>query len=283
MFCSLNSRRPVAVLGLLAFSTISTIEPSYAQATLEFEFKGRVEPRQRVQIANQVTGVVEQVHVEAGHIVKVGDLLFSIDASSFRLDVEVAEAEVLEARAKLELAEDIAARRASLEQRGSGASAAAKQSALEASMARAVLKRAEAQLSLASLALKRTEIRSPINGIAQRPRVSPGAFVEAEGGTVLGEIVQTDPVLVAYQITYADRQAVLSATGTTLVVDLYRSIKLKLRLPSGAHYPEGGRALFESAEIDPATQAITVWGEFPNPTGVLIPGLDVTVLSSFER
>ena len=95
--------------------------------------------------------------------------------------------------------------------------------------------------------------------------------------------MQTDPVLVAYQITYADRQAVLSATGTTLVVDLYRSIKLKLRLPSGAHYPEGGRALFESAEIDPATQAITVWGEFPNPTGVLIPGLDVTVLSSFER
>jgi RND family efflux transporter MFP subunit len=283
MFRSLNGGGPVAGLALILVSSFLTSEPSPAQDRLEFEFEGRVEPRQRVQVANQVTGVVERIHVEAGQRVKAGDLLFTIDGASFRLDVQTAEAEVLEARAKLDLAEDIASRRAALEERGSGASAAAKQSALEASIARAALARAEAQLDIARLALKRTDVRAPIDGVAQRPRVSPGAFVEAEGGTVLGEIVQTDPILVAYRIPYSDRQKGLAAAGKTLAADFYRSIKLKLKLPSGILYPESGRALFESAAIDPATETITVWGEFPNSSGILIPGLDVTVLSTFER
>ncbi len=254
-----------------------------SQTLLEFTFPGRVEPRQRVQVANQINGVVKMIHVEAGQRVTQGDLMYSLDDASYRIDVASAEAAVAEARARLALAEDVSGRQAQLQQRGVGAAASAAQSVLEVNIARAGVAKADAQLQAARLALQRTQIYAPISGMAQRPKVAPGAFVEAEGGTVIGEIVQTDPVLVTYRVSYADRQKALISSGQASVAELYKSVKLSLELPSGAIYPETGRALFESSEIDGATGMLTVWGEFPNPLGTLIPGLDVSVVSKISR
>lgn len=97
---------------------------------------------------------------------------------------------------------------------------------------------------------------------------------------MLGEIVQTDPILVAYQVPYPDRQKALKSADTSSVEDLFPRIKLSLRLPSGEIYPHPGSPKFESAQLDEMTGMLTTWGEFPNPEGVLVPGLDVTVLSS---
>lgn len=254
-----------------------------SQTILEFKFSARVEPRQRVQVANQISGIVKMIHVEAGQRVTQGDLMYSLDDASYRIDVTTAEAAVAEAYARLALAEDVSGRQAQLQQRGVGAAASAAQSALEVNIAKTGVAKAEAQLQSARLALERTQIHAPISGVTQRPKVGPGAFVEAEGGTVIGEIVQTDPVLVNYRVSYADRQKALIASGKPSVAELYKSVKLSLELPSGAIYPETGRALFESSEIDGATGMLTVWGEFSNPLGVLIPGLDVSVLSKISH
>lgn len=96
-------------------------------------------------------------------------------------------------------------------------------------------------------------------------KVSAGASVEAEGGTVLGEIVQTDPILVAYQVPYSDRQKALKSAGTSSVEDLFPRIKLSLRLPLGEIYPNPGSPKFESAQLDEMTGMLTTWGEFPIP------------------
>ncbi|MDX2289925.1 MAG: efflux RND transporter periplasmic adaptor subunit [Hyphomicrobiaceae bacterium] len=253
------------------------------QTVVEFTFPGRVEPRQRVQVANQISGIVESIHIEAGQRVTRGDLMYSLDDASYRIDVANAEAAVAEARARLALAEDVSSRQAQLQQRGVGAAASAAQSALEVNIAKAGLAKAEAQLQSAGLALERTRVHAPISGLAQRPKVAPGAFVEAKGGTVLGEIVQNDPVLVAYRVSYADRQKALSASGQSSVAELCKSVQLSLELQAGDTYPETGRALFESAELDTTTGLLTVWGEFPNPFGILIPGMEVSVVSKISR
>ena len=253
------------------------------QSNLEFTFPGRVEPRQRVQVANQISGILQTIYVEPGQPVRQGDLMYALDDASYRIDVTTAEAALLEAKARLALAEDVSGRQAQLQQRGTGAGAAAAQSALEANIARASVAKAEAQLASARLTLERTKIHAPISGVVQRPKVAPGAFVEAEGGTVIGEIVQNDPVLVAYRVSYADRQNALKASGQTSAAELYKSVQLRLKLPSGELYPELGRAVFESAELDESSHALTVWGEFPNPSGTLIPGLDVSVISTIAR
>lgn len=277
---SLGETMTLARLAKLLVLAVFLI-PGHAvgQPILEFKFPGRVEPRQRVQVANQINGIIKTIHVDAGQRVTQGDLMYSLDDASYRIDVASAEAAVAEARARLALAEDVSERQAQLQQRGTGAAASATMSALEAQIARAGVAKAEAQLESARLALERTQVLAPIAGLAQRPKVAPGAFVEAKGGTVLGEIVQTDPVLVAYRVSYADRQKGLAASGQSSVAKLYKFVQLSLEMHSGATYQQTGRALFESSELDPATGMLTVWGEFPNPSGTLIPGMKVTVVS----
>lgn len=249
---------------------------------LTLNLTGVVEPRERVAIANQVTGIVSKVLVLAGQHVEKGDALFELDAEPFKIDVATAKAELDEARARLRLAEDVASRQGRLAERGSGAEARATQSVLEVEVARAVVARQESALARAELALERTRIVAPISGTIGKTKVAPGAFVEAEGGTVLGEVVQVDPILVGYRVPYEDRQRSLDKAQTKTPHALFENVTLTLILPSGTTYAHHGKPKFESAEIDRETGDLTTWAEFPNPDGVLVPGLAVKIVSEIH-
>lgn len=248
----------------------------------ELTFDGVVEPRQRVQIANQVSAVVKSIKVAPGGRVEKGDVLFELDPAAFEIDVAEARARLAEAQARLLLAEDVEQRQRELMDRGSGLAAKARQSEIEVEIARSVVAREENSLAHAELALERTRILAPISGTMGRPHVAPGAFVEAEGGTRLGEIVALDPILVAYRVSYADRQSFLTLAATSSAEELFGKITLSLTLPSQEIYAHAGQPRFESAEIDPATGVLTTWGEFPNPDGTLVPGLQVRVHSTID-
>lgn len=246
----------------------------------ELNFDGVVEPRQRVQIANQVSAVVKSIKVAPGERVEKGAVLFELDPAAFEIDLAEARARLAEAQARLFLAKDVEQRQRELMDRGSGLAAKARQSEIEVEIARAVVAREESSLAHAKLALERTRILAPISGTMGRPHVAPGAFVEAEGGTQLGEIVALDPILVAYRVSYADRQSFLMLAGTSSAEEMFGKITLSLTLPSQEIYAHAGQPRFESAEIDPATGVLTTWGEFPNPDGTLVPGLQVRVHST---
>lgn len=274
-------KRASSLVGL----SLSALLPAAAFGAdpLTLNLSGVVEPRQRVAIANQVTGVVDKVLVVAGQHVEKGDPLFELDSEPFKIDVATAKAELEEARARLRLAEDVSGRQGRLAERGSGAEARATQAMIEVEVARAVVARQEGALARAGLALQRTRVLSPIAGIVGRPRVAPGAFVEAEGGTVLGEVVQIDPILVAYRVPYEDRQRSLEKSQTKTARELFANVTLTLILPAGTTYEHRGRPLFESAEIDRETGDLTTWAEFPNPDGVLVPGLKVKIVSEVQE
>ncbi|WP_170832509.1 efflux RND transporter periplasmic adaptor subunit [Filomicrobium insigne] len=248
---------------------------------LNLTLEGVVEPRARVAVANQVTGIVSRVLVVAGQKVEIGESLFEINAAEFEIEVSAAQAALEEAVARLRLAEDVANRQIRLSERGSGAQARATQATIEVNIAKAVVWRLESELRRAELALERTRVAAAIAGIV-RPRVAPGTFVEAEAGTILGEIVQTDPILVGYSVSYDDRQRSLRKVGTTSARDMFEGITLSLVLPSGETYAHRGRPMFESAEVDRKAGVLTTWAEFPNPDGILVPGLSVQVLSEIH-
>lgn len=253
-------------------------EPS--EQALSFVFEGRVEPMRKVTVANRVDGVIDEVLFEGGEAVAAGAPLFVIDPAGFAIAADGARAAVALADAELRLAEDAAGRRARLVERGTETRVGVFEAQIEVDIARATLEQAQAALAAATLDLKRTRIAAPIGGHISRPRVAPGAFVEAEAGTVLAEIVQLDPVLVAYRVPYAERMGALAAAGADDVQTMFEQIALALELPDGEHYPHPGTPRFESAQIDPATGTLTTWAVFPNPDGVLVPGLDVRVVST---
>ena len=281
--CSIRRVRSLRRSSLAGLMTVIALSAGAATAAepLSLKLEGVVEPRARVAVANQVTGIVSRVLVVAGQKVEIGDPLFEIDAAEFEIAASAARAALDESIARLSLAEDVAERQSRLAERGSGAEARATQATIEVNVAKAVVARQESALRGAELAHKRTRIVASIAGMVS-PRVAPGTFVEAEAGTILGEIVQTDPILVGYSVSYEDRQRSLKKAGTTSARDMFGRIALSLVLPSGATYAHRGRPLFESAEVDRKTGALTTWAEFPNPDGILVPGLGVQVLSAIH-
>jgi len=273
----------ISRLFTLAVLICSGLGNRLAAEDLEQKFDGLVVARRSVQVVPQINGVVSRILFAAGQRVAQGDVLFELNADALQIDESTAQAELAEARARLTLAEDEAGRQAQLLAAHAGVAARTKQTSIEAEIARAVVLRRESELARAKLALSRAHIVAPISGKVGRPHIVAGAFVEAKADTLLAEIVQLDPILVAFDVPYIEREHAFDKAGTSSVSDVFNRITLSLQLPSGRTYDGFGVPESESAEIDRTTGMITVWGRFANPGNILIPGLRVRVTSHLSE
>ena len=178
---------------VLALSIVIWLIPPVGNASeaLEQKFDGVVVPRQWVQVVPQVNGVVSRTLFVPGQRVSKGDVLFEMDADDFAIDVRIAQSELDEARARLSLAEDTAARQAILLRQNATVKQLARQSEIDVAIERAIVARKEVALAKAQLALSRTRVVAPLSGTIGQPLVAPGAW--AIQGMKLVEIAQLDP------------------------------------------------------------------------------------------
>lgn len=128
-----------------------------------------------VGIAPEVAGRITALHVADNQFVRKGDLLFSIDPASYRLNVAQAEA-VVENRAQdLRLREAQANRRARLNDLS--VSAEEKETyAINAAIAGSALRQAQVAADIARLDLARTELRAPVNGWVTNLQLRAGDY-----------------------------------------------------------------------------------------------------------
>jgi HlyD family secretion protein len=154
---------------------------------------GFIEPRRRVNVGSQVSGVVKELYVDFNSVVREGQLLAEIEPSLYEVQVQVQEANILRMQA------DLASQDLQLEnlrrQLARVESAFAKdlqnQQQLDAARlnvsmresqiasARTQLVQAEASLNAAKLNLSYTKIYSPIDGVVINRRVDKGQAVQA--------------------------------------------------------------------------------------------------------
>jgi RND family efflux transporter MFP subunit len=273
-----SQARPACVFAL---SIVIWLIPrvGIASEALDQKFDGVVVPRQWVQVVPQINGVVSRILFVPGQRVSKGDVLFEMDADDFAIDVRIAKSELDEARARLSLAQDAAARQAQLLRQNATAQQLARQTEIEVEIARANVAHKEGTLAKAQLALSRTRVVAPLSGTIGRPHVAPGAFVEAIKGMVLVEIAQLDPMQVYFHVPYVERQRALDKAGTSDAGEVFDKSTLTLELPSDRTYDLTGKPEPHGEEIDQSTDVMTVWALFPNPHNVLVPGLKVHVVS----
>lgn len=256
---------------------------SFAGASFAFAdplvFEGRIEASERGVLASRLTGVVTRIMIEGGDRVTTGQPLIWLDRTDAEIALEIAEARVAEAQARLDGALRRAARQVALHDRGIASDATLGPVQTEKAMAEAAVALAESERRRATFDVQRTVIRAPISGLISSPAVAVGAFLEAEAGPPLATIVQIDPAIVAYRASYSERLASLEATGVETVEELLQQITVRLRLPGDRNYPGEATPHAASAEVDVETGTVTVWARFPNPDALLRPGMVVTILS----
>lgn len=130
-----------------------------------------------VQVAPDVSGLVEAVKVADNQPVTRGQVLFVVDRARYQIALEQAQAALGERRATLEQLRREIARDRSLSDLVAAEDAEVRRAKLQA--AQASMATAQAAVDLAKLNLARTEVRSPSDGHVNDRTVRVGDYVTA--------------------------------------------------------------------------------------------------------
>ena len=130
-----------------------------------------------VQVAPDVSGLVESVAVRDNQAVEKGALLFVVDRARYRIALEQAQAALAERSAAVTQLRREIARDRSLQDLVAGEDAEVRRAHLQA--AQAALASAQATVDLARLNLQRTEVRAPAAGHINDRTLRAGDYVTA--------------------------------------------------------------------------------------------------------
>ncbi len=183
-----------ATIGRVAITSVAVIAAAFVSYRLWVHYE--VEPWTRdgrvkanvVQIAPDVSGQITRVYVHDNTHVKVGEVLFEIDPTRFRLALQQAKAAEQSQSAELNQAMRQAQRNVKLQEAVSKEATEESQSRVE--QLRAALDQAISARELAALNLARTKIISPVNGVVTNLDLQPGAY--AASANAVMAIIDSD-------------------------------------------------------------------------------------------
>lgn len=237
------------------------------------ELAGRTVAYQSSEVRPQVSGVIQKRFFEEGTIVRRGQPLYQIDPSLYRAAVNEASANVASARATAEAARVRADRLRPLAEieavsKQDYTDAVASQRQAEASIAQN-----RAQLETARVNLRFTTVPAPITGRIGRSLFTVGALVTTSQADPLATIQQLDPIFVDIQQSAADLLQLRRRMATGGVLPANATVRLKLE--DGSDYGATGAVEFSEVVVDQQTGTVTLRARFPNPNGLLLPGMFV--------
>lgn len=254
--------------------TVTVVTLHVQDVALTTTLPGRVTASAEAEVRPQVNGIVTERLFEEGRMVKVGDPLFRIDATTYEAAVAQAEAAVAQAKAQSDNARREAERVGALRDRRVASESSTDSAIANRDSAEAALKVAEAQLQTARIELDRTTIRAELDGAIGLAQTSQGALVTASQATPLAVIRKLDPVHV--DVTQSAAEVIrwrreMAAHDSEEVPGQ----KVTLRLADGTDYPVSGTLTAAEPYVNETTGVVTLRLSFANPDRILLPGMYV--------
>lgn len=254
--------------------TVATLHRKPVPVTADLP--GRTTAFRVAEVRPQVGGVLRDRLFTEGQIVEAGQALYQIDPAPFQAALESAEAALTRAEATARQAEITVNRYRPLARVQAVSRQNLDQAETELRQARADVDAARAAVETARINLAYTRVTSPISGHAGRSYVTQGALVTASQATPLVTITQLDPIYVdltqpASRLLQLRRDI---ASGVLRREDGSKAAA-KLLLEDGSEYPLPGEVQFSEVIVDQGTGSVTLRAVFPNPDGLLMPGMFV--------
>jgi membrane fusion protein, multidrug efflux system len=269
------------LLGLIGFAAHAQqtaappavlVQPAELKSmTKQFEFVGRAEALEKVDLRARVQGFLGPRLFKDGDEVKQDQVIFTIEKEPFEAAVDQRKAQLAAAQATLANAEQQLVRTAELARKGNAPVAQLDQRTAEQGQAKAAVLEAEANLRDAQIQLSYTDIKTPIGGRIGRAAVSPGNLVGPDTG-VIATVVQENPMQVLFSVTQREMIEARRDSGSN------GKARARVKLADGSLYGEQGRIDFLDVQVNPRTDGQTVRAMFPNPDGALTNGQTVRVI-----
>ncbi|MDE2404744.1 MAG: efflux RND transporter periplasmic adaptor subunit [Sphingomonadales bacterium] len=240
-----------------------------AAAPFAIELPGRIAAFRTAEVRPQASGIIQRRLFTEGALVRQGQPLYQIDASVYRAAARQAEANLAAAQAnaaaaaaKAERYRPLAAAQAVSQQEYTDAGALARTTAATVAQSRAALETARVNLRFAT-------VPAPITGRIGRSLVTEGGLATAAQATPLAVISVLDPVYVDIQ------QSASELLRLRLRLGAAKAPEVRLRFDDGGDYPLPGSLEFSEVTVTPGTGTVTLRARFPNPDGLLLPGMFV--------
>ena len=250
---------------------------------LASEYAGHLVGTEEVKVQSKVSGNVVEKFINGGQFVEQGQLLYKIDSRQYNSAVLRAQADLAQAEAVLQqsvatynnsvidlqrnqkLFEDSAIPEQTVTTqaatvRANEAACAANEAAIYA---------CQAALRTAQQDLADTEIYAPMTGQLGVDDVAIGTFVSA-GNTTLVTIGAPDPIFVQFSISESDYLRFMTVQN---MQSEHNPINVTITLADGKEYPFEGRIVEVDRELANNTGSLIMKALFPNPSGLLMPGM----------
>ncbi len=240
---------------------------------LTAELSGRVTAYQMSEVRPQVAGIVRKRFFKEGSLVRQGQTLYQIDPSLYAASAAQASANLQSARANAEAARIRAERYKPLADMEAVSKQDYTDAVSQARQANAQIAQNQAQLRTAQINLKFTRVPAPITGRIGRSLVTEGALVTTNQADPMAVIQRLDPIYVDIQQSSADMLALRRQLAQGGVAPASASVRLKLE--DGSDYAMTGSVEFSEVMVDQNTGTVTLRASFPNPEGLLLPGMFV--------
>lgn len=245
--------------------------------TVSTELPGRTASTMMSEVRPQVAGVIQKRLFTEGSTVRAGQPLYQIDPSLYRASRDEAQATLASAQANAAAAQAKASRYRTLGESEAVSAQDRDDVIATARQATAAVQQARASLQTTGINLNFTQVRAPISGRIGRSSVTPGALVTASQTTALATIQQLDPIFV--DVTQSSSKLLQLRRALAAGRALPASAAIRLKLDDGTDYPLEGRIEFAEPIVDPDSGTITLRARFPNPDGLLLPGMFVRVVA----
>jgi membrane fusion protein (multidrug efflux system) len=255
-------------------ATVGYVVVQPSNVPLEAKLDGRVVASETSEVRPQVSGIIRARNFVEGGYVRQGQPLYQIDPSIYGAAVDQANANLASARAIADAAQAKANRYRPLAEIEAVSKQEYTDAAAQARQARAAVAQNQAALRTAQINMRFTTIPAPISGRIGRSLATVGALATANQADPLAVIQKTDPVYVDIRESAADLVALRSQMqGGNLPGG---SSAVSLTLDDGSAYGPTGTLQFSEVVVDEGTGTVTLRARFPNPQGLLLPGMFVT-------
>lgn len=247
------------------------IQPTSVAITTELA--GRTTAYQSSEVRPQVSGIIRRRFFTEGALVRQGQALYQIDPSLYQAATNQAQANLASAAASAEASRIRAARYKPLAEIEAVAKQDYTDAAAQARQAEAAVAQNRAALETARINLRFTTVPAPITGRIGRSLFTEGALVTTNQADPLATIQRLDPIYVDIQQSSADLLKLrreLASGGHTPA-----NAEVRLKLEDGSDYGYAGSVEFSEVVVSETTGTVTMRARFPNPQGMLLPGMFV--------
>ncbi len=270
---------PVAVAVLMMAGSAG--RPVWAETTQATGFgpiPGLVQPSDTVDLACSEKGIIEEVTVDEGMMVKKGQVVCKLESGVETASVKISQAQaeseidIQVARYAYELAEIELKRLTEIDRRQAAAPKEIDTARINERYREALVRKAQhdqriakAQYARDQKVVERRTLLSPLDGYVSKKNKSPGELLDGINDAVVCQIVRLDPLHVIVPVPANTYGQIKLGDGATLTAE---------QLPQGR---AKAKVVLVDRVVQSDSQTYTVKLELPNPESRIPTGMKVGV------